>query len=470
MRLLSCLGDNRGQAMLALVSILAVIMLLGTAAVTLAAGAKTEATAEENRAKALYIAEAGVEMALDYLQNDLLYYDRQYLKDKFPRFVRTNEEYQEGLIEEVKIQWSGQGDDYLITSRARYPKEGAMQAFRKVTVKIRVQENAFLTYGGPGIKSDRSVNFFGGVSSNGGSIVARTGDVTLVGLLQGTGGGIYAGRDVQWTALVGSSGQGEIKAGNDVNISGVLSAWTGTIWAGGNVDRFHLPLGQVEVHDQCGSNIPGFPIPEFPVVDKNSAWYEAVKSAAQDQGQYYTSCNNFYTKHCEINKGIPILGILSSATLTIPPGITVVEGTLYLSGQGFYDAGYQPGLLGSLLSTPKIICAQSSTVVADRIVFDAGLLPLLGLGIDVSGIKAPLGLFAVNGGVSYNALVGSGGTLCVMANGTFIYGTLASGSTFDWVAAKQDVNVSGLITLNFAQDTIPPGTPVGYEIISWKEE
>lgn len=499
MRWKKLLRGEAGQVLLLVLSVLFLLTILGAAGLVLAAGSKRASVAERERLQALYVAEAGVEKALADLKQRLI-----YPAPGFESFRIAGEPYAGGVIEEVYVTKETVGSSvyYTITSVGKYPEKprpGQLWARKAVKAKILVEPDPFLAYGGPGLKSDTWVEMEGpagmpgGISSIQGSLLARTGDVKLESLILEHKGGIYAGQDVRVRGSATFGGQGEIKAGRDVHLSGPsVSTWEGEIWAGNRVHGPWWQLGNVIVHENCGPNIPGFPLPQFPVVGKGSPWYERVKEEAQDQGRYFPNAAAWLDDDPEFGtgKGIrwdysvlgPLFGtvtvIVYGAELNLE-GITVIDGPLVLDASAYQNAysrwqnrirNRYPGMtvvfLDATLQKLKLRADAAASVVADSIAVDGGTLGIFG--VDTSGINAPLGLFAANGDVTYKAFMGSGGRLSVLATGKFACQTPSwTPLNLDWVAAKEVV-IRALVVVNEAQAAVPPGTPVGYRIVSWK--
>jgi len=453
--------------------------MIGSAAVAMGTAARKNAIREMWQKKAYYIAEAGIEMALADLRQRLI-----YPAPGFEEFSIHNESYAGGVIDEVSVTKETAGNDiYTIASSSHYPASGSTLARKNIRVKVKVVPDPFLSYGGPGLKSDTAVHLTGGVTSTGGSLLARTGDIKSQALIAGNVGGIYAGRNAYLQGGIASGG-GEIKAGEDVHLSGTLSTWSGKIWAGDEVHGPWWQLGNVTIYEHCGANIPGFPLPTFPVVDKGSAWYDRVKNEAIAHGQFFNSAEEFLSYP---DKGIkwiydvwPIGGLVTvtvwGAELNLH-GLYVVNGPMDFNEayKKAYDiwkqrikdqySGKQVSFIDVSLGRLVVKADQPVTIVADSITINEGILGIGG--IDTSGVKKTFGLFAVAGDVVYKAVIGSGGRLSVMTTGKFDCATTGN-LNLDWVAAKNDVLINALINLNAAQAAVPPGTPVGYQIIAWE--
>lgn len=483
------LRDQKGQALFLVLILSAVIFLIGSAAVAMGTAARKNAVQETWQKKAYYIAEAGVEMALANLQQRYIYlesYDR-LLAPGFENFSIDDRPYAGGMLDEVSVtkEENGTATHYIIVSSARYPADGDNPARQSLRVKVKVVPDPFLSYGGPGLKSDTGVSLSGLVSFTEGSLLARTGDVKLGSLVTGNIGGIYAGRNVYLQGGI-TSGGGEIKAGKDVNIDGIFSTWSGEIWAGEDVDGPWIDLGEVTVHEHCGSDIPGLPLPSFPVVDKSSDWYKRVKEEAVSNGYYYEEANQFLDARIQWNPRLwqfpwpfdDYYFVNVSPQLELS-GVTVVDGDVTLD-LGSVQAAYErwkevyrsqhSGLIlqfQRIIPSIKVVAAQpGATIIADSIEIKEGMLGVFG--VDTSGIDGTLGLFAVAGDVIYNAAIGSGGSLSVIANGAFECET-AGNITLNWVAAKEDVEIDALVNFNVADISVPPGTPVGYQIVEWEQ-
>lgn len=498
------LRDQKGQALFLVLILSAVIFLIGSAAVVMGTAARKNAVQETWQKKAYYIAEAGVEMALANLQERYIYLEsyERLIAPGFENFSIDGRPYAGGMLEGVSVtkEENGTAAHYIIVSSARYPAVGDNPVRQSLRVKVKVVPDPFLSYGGPGLKSDSGVSLGGLVNFTEGSLLARTGDVEVVSVLTGNIGGIYAGRNV-YLQGVSTSGGGEIKAGKDVNIGGIVSTWSGEIWAGEDVDGPWIDLGEVSVHEHCGSDIPGLPLPSFPVVDENSVWYERVKEEAESTGQYYENASQFLDARINWNPRLwrfpwpfdDYYFVDVSPQLDLS-GVTVVDGDVTLdlvSMRAAYDRWkdiyrqQHPGeeifpdeiipsdlleeLLEDLLKPVQftVVTAEpGATIIADSIKIEEGMLGVFG--VDTSGVDGTLGLFAVAGDVIYNAAIGSGGSLSVIANGAFECET-AGNITLNWVAAKEDVEIDALVNFNVAETSVPPGTPVGYQIVEWEQ-
>lgn len=504
------LRNQRGQALLLVLILTTAIFMIGSAAVAMGTTVRKNATLDIFQKKAYYIAEAGIEKALADLRQRLI-----YPAPNFEEFRIDDKDYAGGMIDEVTVTKETAGSDifYTISSSAYYPAGGGTRARKTLRVKVKVVPDPFLSYGGPGLKSDSNVNLESplpldlGITNIGGSLLARTGDVSINVLFGGNNGGIYAGGNVYLPQGI-STGKGEIKAGGDVDLGGILSTWEGEIWAGGKVDRPFLYREGVTIHENCGPNIPGFPLPSFPVVHKGSEWYERVKSKASYFGppeQFYDRIQ--WNEHTTGVFWVPLLGNycfvyflpLEPPSLELS-GINVIDGAFSVqeaynrlkdrykklySNKGveviFFD-DIIPDLVKEVIIKIlgfdpfhpefKIIADSGATIVADSIEITG-----FGGGIDTSAVNGPFGLFAVGdpeegeGDVVYRAVVGRGGRLSVIATGKFdcaTTGNLNRNLNLDWVAAKNNVLINALINLNVAQASVPPGTPVGYQIVSWE--
>lgn len=477
--------DEKGHALVMVLILSTVLMIVGSGAVATALGYSRNVALEECQKRAYYIAEAGVQKALAELRQKLV-----YPATGFENFSLSNEPYGGGMIEKVEVSKETAGSTvyYTIASTGRYPENpapGQLCGKKMVTAKVEAVPDPFLAYGGPGLKSDTAVHLTGGITSTGGSLLARTGDVKSQAGINGNVGGIYAGGNVNLQGGI-TSGGGEIKAGDDVHLSGLVSGWSGEIWAGDEVDGPLLQLGNVIIHEGCGANIPGFPLPSFPVVDKGSAWYDRVKDEARDYGQFFNSAEEFLSHP---DKGIkwiynvsiwPIGGLVTvtvwGAELNLN-GLYVVNGPMDFNEA--YKKAYQlwqqrireqyPGKEVSFIDVSldrlAVKADQPVTIVADSITINEGVMGIGG--VDTSGIKNPFGLFAVAGDVVYKAVFGSGGRLSVITTGKFDCNT-SGNLNLDWVAAKGDVQIKATINLNEAEARIPPGTPVGYCVVSWE--
>lgn len=528
------LRNQRGQALLLVLILTTVIFMIGSAAVAMGTAARKNATLEVWQKKAYYIAEAGIEKALAKLISEMIYYD----PDNLPHVPPFSEVYPPNSGSgEVQVEVSDPEivrDDkgeikcvyYRITSQGCYPQSpapGQLYAQKTITAKVKVYPDPFLSYGGPGLKSDKSILLKSpvgwGITSTTGSLLARTGDVTIEVPFGGNKGGIYAGGNVYLPGGI-STGNGEIKAMGSVSLGKVIGDWSGEVWAGEEVYGPWWQLGKVTIHKNCGNEIPGFPLPDFPVVDKDSEWYNRLEQDARGQGRYFENAEQFLDTQIQWNEQPPIPIPFPFSLLGVdyfvyflpwePPtlklsGVNVINGALHLNVSSvqeaynrfkdrykklypnknvvFFDDVFYTiprlidvikGILGFDPFQPaklKIIVDSGATIVADSIEINEGLAGFIG--IDTSGVNGPFGLFAVGdpekgeGDVVYKAFLGSGGRLSIISSRRFECET-GGNLNLDWVAAKGDVEISAVVNFNKAEARIPPGTPINYPIVSWE--
>ncbi|MGB9792976.1 MAG: hypothetical protein ACPLTR_10440, partial [Thermacetogeniaceae bacterium] len=321
-------------------------------------------------------------------------------------------------------------------------------------------------------------------------------------LIAGNMGGIYAGGSVYLKGGI-TAGGGEIKAADDVYLLGSLNSWYGKIWAGDEVHDPWLQLSKVKVYEHCGANIPGFPLPKFPVVDKGSVWCNQVKSEALDKGHYFESKEEFLDSQIQWNPQLLQLPwpfddfyIVNTEPCMELSGIYFVDGPLVLNlvtlqqaydrwkevfreqhpGEEIFQDDLAPSgfpeeiadFVNNLLRPVVLeinVGEEGATIVADEITIDESIEGIFG--VNTLGINGPFGVFAVAGDVVYRALVGSDGRLSAISTGKFDCRTEGN-LNLDWVAAKGDVVVDAIVDLNAAQAAVPPGIPVGYQVVSWE--
>lgn len=488
------LRSQKGQAMILVLFFTTAILMLVGVALAISASFARSSVREVNQKQAYYIAEAGVNQALQRLLSKLVYEDPDFSTDDL-----SNKEYYGGVIDSVTSVKEKIGDTtyYTIVSKAHYPATGKFSAAKTIEAKVEIVKDPFLEYGGPGIKAEENVFInkneilpFG--TSVEGSFVAREGNIEFYDLIYtGISGGLYAGQDVILDGGLISEGTGDIKAGRDVKISAISKSWKGEIWYGRNTN---LPEGP-NIHKS--GNIPGFPIPQFPDIDKRSLWYNYLFLDARSHGKQFDTEEAFlddpvYGIQWKYSVVGPILGIVTvlvtGAELNLN-GLYVIGNQnrvahLHLNDQAYHEAYARlqqrirqeyPGmvvLFGDLnFGRLRINASQPVTLVADTITLEQGLISFLG--IDTEGINAPFGLFAVNGDVNYYASLGGGSRLAVLANGSFYcppagsWDMLNFDLKLDWVAVKENLYVNAPVVINSTKKSAPPGTPIGYKIVSW---
>lgn len=131
--------NEKGQTLVVVVLMVAVIFLVGAAAIELGLSVKKNAISEVAQQKAYYIAEAGVELALADLRQRALTSD-QVLDD----FSISNKPYADGQIDSVTVSATATegeiGDLVTITSVGRYMKA---KKTLKVTVLVTRMADVF---------------------------------------------------------------------------------------------------------------------------------------------------------------------------------------------------------------------------------------------------------------------------------------------------------------------------------------
>ncbi len=500
------LNNQRGQAALILVVFMTTaIFLVGSAALAMGTTVRKNAVYEVNQKKAYYIAEAGVEKGILSLLDDLVVYPPEGSDGEYP--LLANEDYAKGVIETVDIKRETVGEDvfYTIKSTGRYPETVNNYTARKtLEVKIKAYEHPFLSFGGPGVKSEKGVELQQAISATKAALVAKNEDVGLLSVLSSGEGDVYAGRDIGISQFLGS-GKGTLKAGRDVVLSGLISSWTGDIWAGGEVKNrgwFNYINGTIHEH---ANPIPGFPIPPFPEISKSSPWYNALYQRAVKEGRFYATQDDFYEKNLVVSFGNdnilfnwhPYI-ISVQLTLTKPPELNldglylIIDGKMELTrdkAKSFYDQkvaekkqeridyyqklGYQNVYIYDPLSLTINVNYGDATIVADTIELNdtGGSL----FSNRYSGNK-PMGLFAVGqdqqgDSVKFNNTIAEGKEMCVLAQGKVKFSDYFSRNhKFRWIVSKDKIDITQIFSVISAQAGVPPGTPGGYRIIGWQEK
>lgn len=165
--------NQYGQALLAVVLILAVSLLLGGATLTLAAGAKRMTLFQEFRTQALYTAEAGVERALAKLRSDPEWRDARGTTLAGPYPDEGAEGEIAGVVVEDATPQTGLGRLVEVRADGRY-----REARKRLQVYARVVSPADL---------------FRGLSI----LPAEPGEVTLTGNVTVRGGALVINSDLR---------------------------------------------------------------------------------------------------------------------------------------------------------------------------------------------------------------------------------------------------------------------------------
>lgn len=467
--------------MLALVCVLAVLMVLGAAGVSLATGAKVQALAQGYRAGAYHLAEAGVERALANLKEHLV-----YPAPGFADFRMENEPLAGGVIEQVSVsRLPGAADTrYEIRSSARYPEAGSLVARERLRVRVRLVPGGLAGYGGPGLKAAGSIYAAENLTVSGGALVAGDGDIRVAGTLSGNTRGIYAGGSVEVGGGLGT-GRGDIKAGRRVYLPSGGEKWCGEIWAGEGVacpDGFR---SGVAVYENCGADIPGWPWPPFPAVGEDGTWYRQVRLEAAACGRYFARAQDFFeAPEAGVRWNYTAMDTGDAVVITVLGAELVLDGLYVIAGDLDFNAAFEEAHArwqervrqacadqavifaapGPAMLTIKV--GTSATVIARSIHLDTGSESAPA--INPGGINGSLGLFGIGGDVTYRGRGEISGRISVLTNGKFIC-TPAGPLHLDWVAARE-IAITRSAVLDFARGPVPPATPVGYRIVAWNAE
>lgn len=520
---LNNLSDDRGQAMVLVVSLLAVVFVLVTGTLLLASNSASLNSSKRSRIMSYYIAEAGVQRAV-YAMTDKLVYP----VPGFEGFRIENQDCAGGVIELVYVEKSetvSMGaysvQRFTVCSRARYPKEGMPVSRKGLRVVVEVSPDPFLIYGGLGIRTGGNLVVPSSLPTMGAdgepgegaklhnfeleeSLVAK-GDIDIQArnIIDQCYGVVAAGGDVNLgqtdypgsdTSFSGGSAErrGRIQAGGDVNLDFGEISWTGDIYTGGSVNVNPGVTTPNVAFNQ--PPVPDLMVPDFPQIGKTSKWYDRVRRLAIDNGTYYRNQDEFLKGILGWSTLDKVDIYIHRASLTLGQSVYLIEGGLKLDGKTYSEYldrfkeerkrdnyGHEVNL--HFLNDTKSLdlISNDSTLVADSITISNEKYQ--GYSVDTTNIEGPLGLFgvgdeedSVSGDVYYLAGVSSGARLTAIANGRFRYGRVDTDVYAGYIATREDF-IWGPDMLNPARynlwftvdDNSPSYTPAWYRIISCEE-
>lgn len=283
--------SEKGQATLLAVMVIAIIVILGTAGLTLATYSKRAAGSSADGTRAYYAAEAGVERAIAKLKVDPLW------RDGF-----ANLPFGGGTIESVvltELSRTAAGVVVKIDSTGAYRK-----ARKKIEAQVTVSYDPFISYQGGG------VNIAGEGANDSLTIESST---TVVGDSGHSTNLVFGGREGSSTLTLSvrkhkqmgqSSGPivyGNVYTRGNVAVTvqsgcmGGSTAVVGDVWANGTISA---PPGSITgtQHPNAGLNIPRFPANIDPTdAAKKQQFIDYYTKVAQGygSGHYFNGDHSF---------------------------------------------------------------------------------------------------------------------------------------------------------------------------------
>ncbi|MEW6574407.1 MAG: hypothetical protein AB1374_12340 [Bacillota bacterium] len=437
---------EQGQVLLVALMVLALLVILGTAGLTLATSSKQAPTGELDRTQALYAANAGIDKALLLLKADPLWEDAGGtelagdFKDTSGKTVAH--------IDSVKVTTEATSWDRTVKTIVAQASAG--RARKTVTVEAEINAAPFTSYSGPGLNivpedSSASLTLENGTQVH--TDLLYTGETLTFAAGHGCGG--------NWRAIVGSSDPDDhrtVRATGTVVFDpsgGGGSGGSGSGGSGGGGGSTYVVYGYVyaSAFSHSDADLSKYisdgwqrgwdpDIPDYPDID-----LDTYRQAAK----------------------------LMDA-LNFPGGTHYLAGpcTISLSDsmQGLYFIDGAVTLTGGSYSHRVTIVARDGITVQGNIAKSGGALSLV----------TPSNIIVNNGAgsVEVTALLFAGGTLVVNRDATLTGGVNARGLAEEEGGKGKGKCCGKNVEVTFEEDSdaanqMPPGFPVTVKVISWKE-
>lgn len=453
---------EQGQVLLVALMILALLVIVGTAGLTLATSSKQASSGELDRTQALYAANAGVDKALVLLKADPLWQDINGttlagdFKDTSGKTVAH--------IDSVKVTTEARSWDRTVKTIVAQASAG--RARKTVTVEAEIDAAPFNSYSGPGLNiapanESASLTVYNGTEIH--ADFLYTGGTLTFAAGHGCGG--------SWKAIVGSSEPNDhwtVRATGTVEFNksgypgggggsgGSSSGGGGGGGSGGGGDTIVVygdvyaagfqPSNYSEFISPGDGQITNLSVPAFP--DINLDIYR--RAAKLMDALSLPGGTHYITGTSPIN-----------LNLDGKEGLYFIDGAVTLTG-------------GSYSSRVTIVATDDISITGDtKNGGNSGALSLVTPGdivIKGSGSsRVQVDAFLFAGGTG-----GTGGTLVVNRDAT-----LTGGVNARWLAEEDGGKGKGKccgknVEVTFEEDSdaadqMPPGFPVTVKIISWKE-
>ncbi|WP_334110286.1 pilus assembly PilX N-terminal domain-containing protein [Thermodesulfitimonas autotrophica] len=385
--------SEKGQATLLAVMVIAIIVILGTAGLTLATYSKRAASGSADGTRAYYAAEAGVERAIAQLKVDPLW------RDGF-----TDVPFGGGTIESVvltELSRTAAGVQVKIASTGTYRK-----ARKKVEAQVTVRYDPFISY------RDGGVNIAGEGSNDNLTLSSST---PVVGDSSYPTNLVFGGREGSSTLTLSVLKQmgcrsGPVVYGNvftrgNVGVTvqsgcmGGSTAVVGDVWANGTISA---PPGSITgtPHPYAGLDIPHFPANIDPTdAAKKQQFIAYYTKVAQSCGSgHYFSGDHSFTR-AELQNMSGVYFVNGKATIaescTNYTGRATIVAATYIELPNYVDLQTSdPGAVRGLLSLQDTFMRGNNVVdgvilCGDTLCFNGsattrGAIAVWGLGVGSS--------------------------------------------------------------------------------------
>lgn len=429
--------NEQGQVLLAALMVLALLVVLGTAGLTLAASNKQASTGELDRTQALYAAEAGVNKALLLLKADPLWEDSggQLAGDYKDASGKT-------VAHTDYVRVTTEASSWDSTVKTIVAQASAGQARRTLTVKAEIDAAPFTSYAGLGV----NIVPVPGTSSPASLTLENGTEIHMDLLYKGGTLTFAAGRGYRsgWNSIVGSSEPDDhwiVRATGRVEFDmdgfpfggSPDSVVYGYVYA--NTIRPPRP-SRVLISDDYQANwIPNPPIPAYPDIDADT-YRRAAKlmdAVGFPGGPHYFEGNTDIT----LNENME--------------GVYFVEGEATIAG-GSYNKRVTIAARNGIKITHFITRSTAGSTTLT-------LITPCDITIDKT-VAAVRALLFTDG----NLVIDSSSGTHLLLRGIYTRGLMEKGK-----GSCGSGKVVKFIKDNDREDEMPPGFPVTVKILSWEE-
>lgn len=439
------LRSEQGQALLVALMVVVLLTALGTAGLTIAAYSRQASAGELDRTQALYVADAGLELALGRLKVDPLW------RDGF-----TGLPFGGGTIEKVTVTELSRSESSVrvkVYSAGSYPA-GIPRARKRVVAEVTISYDPFICCkgvadkGGVHIAGERPGDELA-ISSTTAVIGDNTQPTNLI--FGGAGGSMPSLLTLTVNkSMMGPSGpvvKGNVYTRGNVSVTAESGCSSGSvvvdggIWAGGTITVGSNDLVTGGTHYLDPGRLPYFPA-EISATGTAKAYYRAIAES-------YGADHYFSSDHC-----------FSSSELQNMNGVYFVNGKAIIDG---YYSNYT---------------GRATVVAATYIEFNGASLSPIDPENNVRGFISLQDTF-FSGNNNVQAVILCGDTLCLPdGNLVTIQGAVAA-----WAAEIGNAGgrrhgpcwyhkVPANTQLTYQPQLFkcyPPGMPYTVTIDSWKE-
>lgn len=347
------LSNQKGFALIIVLMMTIVLFFIGAAALTMGSSVRKTAGLETEQKKAYYIAEAGIEKAIDIVKRENDWVENLVTGSEYnlvPSVIPSD--YADGALIHVKVQKESFNDSKTtlsIKSKGRYH-----DVYRQIEVRVDLGKpmafyRGIWTDSPPGapssfknnsvVESDLTVN--GNILFWNNCVITKDvwvgGNVTIASNMSVNPRNLYAGGSV----IIENNGQvvGNVQAGgsvllnNNAGVGGEIKSMgsvtlennavvSGDIWAKGDINNYSTKVEGNLYPNQKDMDLQ-FTLPPFPTIDLD--WY-------RKNADYYYSGSQTWNGDLNLNGLFFVDGDLSIQGTYTGVGTVVVSGTVTFEG------------------------------------------------------------------------------------------------------------------------------------------